>query len=86
MGAPVTLVDPQGQYVDISGGGGTSEVEVSNAQDIAPGIGLLSADAYSDDTGAADGSAIGLLKGIYVQNVQIIALLTAIEENTNTGA
>lgn len=69
-----------------SSGGGASEVEVSNPQDIAPGIGELSAQPYSDDTGAADGSVIGILKGIYVQNVQIITLLTQIETNTNTGA
>lgn len=32
MGAPVTLVDPDGNYVDASGGGGggTAEVEVTN--------------------------------------------------------
>lgn len=120
MGAPVTLVDPNGVYVDASGGGsGTSEVEVTNfpatqpvsgtvavsgsvavtgpltnAQLTAQGLmtndqftgstGLLSAGPYSDDTGAGDGSVIGLLKGIYVQNAQMIALLTQIE--TNTGA
>lgn len=120
MGAPVTLVDPNGEYVDASGGGGgTSEVEVTNfpatqpvsgtvsvsgsvavtgpltnAQLTAQGLltndqfsgstGLLSASPYSDDTGAGDGSVIGLLKGIYVQNAQMIALLTQIE--TNTGA
>jgi len=49
-------------------------------------VGLLSAGAYSDDTGVGDGSGIGLLKGIYVQNVQSIALLTKIETNTNSGA
>jgi len=49
-------------------------------------VGLLNASAYSDDTGVGDGSVIGLLKGIYVQNVQIIDLLTQIETNTNTGA
>lgn len=41
--------------------------------------------AYADDTGAADGSVIALLKGLYVQNAQIIDLLTQIEANTNTG-
>ena len=95
MGAPVTLVDPQGKYVDIGGGGGPSEVTISGPVavtgpvtegELTAVVGLLSAGAYSDDTGAADGSVIGLLKGIYVQNSQIITLLTAIEENTNTGA
>ena len=38
--------------------------------------------AYSDDTGAADGSVVSLLKGIYVQNVAIIALLTSIDTKT----
>ena len=38
--------------------------------------------AYSDDTGAADGSVVSLLKGIYVQNVAIIALLTSIDAKT----
>ena len=40
--------------------------------------------AYADDTGAADGTTISLLKGIYVQNAAIIALLTQIETNTAT--
>jgi hypothetical protein len=38
--------------------------------------------AYSDDTGAANGSVIALLKGIIVQNAAIIALLTSIDEKT----
>lgn len=38
--------------------------------------------AYADGTGAADGSMISLLKGIYVQNVAIIALLNDIKTNT----
>lgn len=38
--------------------------------------------AYADDTGAADGTTVSLLKGIYVQNAAIIALLTQIETNT----
>lgn len=47
------------------------------------GGGSVSDAAYSDDTGAADGSVVSLLKGIYVQNAAIIALLTAIETNTS---
>lgn len=38
--------------------------------------------AYSDNTGAADGTTVSLLKGIYVQNAAVIALLTQIEANT----
>jgi hypothetical protein len=38
--------------------------------------------AYSDATGAADGSVIALLKGIYVQNAAMIALLDDIKTNT----
>lgn len=76
------------------GGGGSSEVAVTNWPDEQPVtgpatmaelsgiIGLLNSQAYGDDTGAADGTLIGLLKGIYVQNAQIIALLTQIETNT----
>ena len=117
---------PDGSYrvtVVGGGGGGTSEVEVTNfpaTQDISGEVtisgtvpvsgpltnaqlrasavpvsgpvtedeltavvGLLNAGAYSDDTGAADGSVIGLLKGIYVQNAAIISLLTQIETNTS---
>lgn len=39
--------------------------------------------AYTDATGDADGTVIALLKGLYVQNSQIITLLTAIEANTS---
>jgi len=38
--------------------------------------------AYTDDTGAADGSVIALLKGIYSQNAAMIALLDDIKTNT----
>jgi len=60
----------------------TSAVVVVD-QNGAPAIGATDAAAYADDTGAADGSLTALLKGIYVQNAQIIALLTAIEQNTS---
>lgn len=75
-----------------SGGDGPAEVTISGSVavtgpvtegELTAVVGLLSAGAYSDDTGAADGSVIGLLKGIYVQNSQIITLLTAIEANTS---
>jgi hypothetical protein len=45
-------------------------------------IGAIDDAAYADDTGAADGTVVALLKGIYVQNAAIIALLTDIEANT----
>jgi len=86
----------------VGGGAGASEVEVTNFPATQPvsgtvtvnnlatagstNIGSTSAAAYADDTGAAAGTLVGLLKGIYVQNAEIIALLTAIEANTNTGA
>lgn len=38
--------------------------------------------AYDDPTGAADGSVVSLLKGIYVQNAAMIALLEQIATNT----
>lgn len=79
----VIVVDESGQPVSFGGGGGPSQTEITNPGDIAPGIGGLNAGAYGDDTGAGDGSVIGLLKGIYVQNAQVIALLTQIEANTN---
>jgi len=106
----VIVVDQNGDPVSF-GGGGTSEVEVTNfpttqavtgpltdtqlrasavpvsgpvtEAELTAVVGLLSAGAYSDDTGAADGSVIGLLKGIYVQNAAIISLLTQIETNTS---
>lgn len=51
---------------------------------LASGSGAADDTAYADDTGAGDGSVVALLKGIYVQNAAIIALLTAIETNTGT--
>ncbi len=82
------------------GGGGSSDVNVLNFPATQPvsgtvtvtgiatagstNIGSTSAAAYADDTGADAGTLVGLLKGIYVQNAAIIALLTAIETNTGT--
>lgn len=43
MGAPVTLVDPDGKYVDASGGGGASEVTVSNFPATQPVSGTVTA-------------------------------------------
>lgn len=85
MGAPVTLVDPDGHYVDISGGGGAAEVEVTNfpATQAVSGpltqtqfntsAGVGSSPVYTDATGAASGTMIGLLKGIFVQLAAINA-------------
>lgn len=44
--------------------------------------GAIANAAYTDATGAASGTMIALLKGLYVQNAAIIALLTQIETNT----
>lgn len=98
MGASVTLVDPDGNYVDASGGGGTQDVEVTNFPATQPVSGTVTVSAlatagstqqgaianpaYTDDTGAANGTMIALLKGIYVQNAEMITLLTQIETNT----
>lgn len=57
--------------VEIVGSGGASTV---GDVDDAP---------YSDDTGAADGSLLALLRGIYVQNAAIISLLDDIKTNTS---
>lgn len=82
-------------------GGGGGQVEVTNFPETqavsgtvtvsglatagSTNIGAVSAAAYADDTGAANGTLVALLKGIYVQNAAIIALLTQIETNTNTS-
>lgn len=88
----VMVIGSDGQPVDFGDGSGTQDVNVTNTSIPVTGpltdaeftgvAGLLSAQPYADDTGAGDGSIIGLLKGIYVQNVQIIAHLAAIETNT----
>lgn len=89
---PVTSAQPV-YTVDLatglpsSGGGGASEVEVTNfpASQAVTGpltnaqltavTGAVAAAAYTDATGAASGTVIALLKGIYVQ-------LAAINANT----
>lgn len=95
-GTPVTSAQPV-YTVDIStglpssGGGGPSQVEVTNfpsSQSVTGPLtnaqltaitGAVSAAAYTDDTGAASGTVIALLKGIYVQ-------LAAINANTASPA
>lgn len=100
-----------GVHVLSGGGGGGSEVEVTNWPATQPVSGPLtdtqlratavpvtgpitavsfsgiqgtsSSVAYTDVTGAANGTVIALLKGIYVQNAAIIALLTQIKTNTS---
>lgn len=42
MGAPVTLTDPEGNYVDIGGGGGSSSVAVTNWPATQPVSGTVS--------------------------------------------
>lgn len=80
------------------GGGSSGEVTVTNFPETQPvsgtvavsalatagstNIGSTSAAAYADETGAAAGTLVGLLKGIYVQNEAIIALLTSIDSKT----
>lgn len=49
------------------------------------GIGAPNADIYSDPSGLSDGTVIGLLKGMYEQNAQMIALLTTIRDNTTAS-
>lgn len=50
------------------------------------GIGAPNADIYSDPSGLSDGTVIGLLKGMYEQHAQMIALLTAIKDNTTPAS
>lgn len=80
------------------GGGGTAEVEVTNFPATQPISGTVAVTSiatagstqqgaianppYTDATGAATGTMIALLKGLYVQNAQMITLLTAIRDNT----
>lgn len=103
MATPVTLVDPDGKYVDASGGGGggPTTVTVSNFPATQPVSGTVTVSslatagstqqgaianpAYTDATGAANGTMIALLKGIYVQQAQMITLLNDIKTNTATG-
>ena len=100
MGTPVTLVDPNGQYVDASGGGGggPATVTVDNfpaTQTVSGTVtvsalatagstqqGAIANAAYSDATGVANGTMISLLKGIFVQQAAMIALLEDIKTNT----
>lgn len=44
--------------------------------------GAIANPAYTDETGAANGTMIALLKGLFVQNAQMIALLSEIRDNT----
>ncbi len=72
-----------GVHVLSAGGGGTQDVNVTNASLPVTGpltnaqltavTGAASAAAYVDPTGAAAGTVIALLKGIYVQLAEINA-------------
>jgi hypothetical protein len=78
MGAPVTPVDKDGNpfeagnplHVTGTGPGGSSDVVVTN---------FPASQSVSDSGNAA------LLTEIRDQNIDIIALLTAIRDNTTTG-
>jgi hypothetical protein len=73
-GRPVVGVDI------MSGGAAVTVTGIATAG--STNTGATNAAAYSDESGAATGTMIGLLKGVYVQNAAIIALLTQIETNT----
>lgn len=47
-----------------NGAGGAQAITIADGDDVA--LGSVDDDAYDDPTGAADGTAIALLKGIYV--------------------
>ncbi|MDX3929110.1 MAG: hypothetical protein QHC90_25330 [Shinella sp.] len=96
----VLLVGADGEPVEIGGGGGTSQVQVTNFPATQPVSGTVTATgpltnaqqtaitgtsataAYADSTGAAAGTVIALLKGLYVQQAQMITLLNDIKTNT----
>ena len=94
MGAPVTLVDPQGNYVDASGGGGPSEVEVTNFPATQPVSGPLTNAQLTAVTGTAaqtdvttDPAAAGqttnaILRGILAELQAQTAVLETIATNT----
>lgn len=89
MGAPVTLVDPDGRYVDASGGGGSgpSEVEVTNfppTQAVSGPLtnaqltavtGTAAQTAVTTDPTASGQTVVALLRGI-------LSELQAINANT----
>lgn len=73
---PVTINQGDDNPVPVTFGDDTVEVAVN----VAP-LGALD-DAAVTDPEAASASMTSLLRGILTQNAQIIALLTAIEANT----
>ena len=95
MGAPVTLVDPQGHYVDISGGGsGPSEVTVSNFPATQPVSGPLTntqltavtgtaaQTAVTVDPAAAGQTILAVMRGILAELQAQTVLLNDIKTNT----
>lgn len=92
MGVPVTLTDPDGNYVEISPGGGGGSVTVTNFPATQAVSGPLTNAQLTAVTGAANAAAwngsdasatmVPILKAICAQNTSIIALLTQIQENT----
>lgn len=83
------VCNPDGTPIGTGGGGGSSQVEVTNFPATQPVSGPLTnaqfttvfgavgAAAYTDVTGAANGTAIALLKGIFVQLAEINAKTVA---------
>lgn len=85
----VMVIGSDGQPVDFGGGGGSSQVEVTNFPATQPVSGTVAVTAlatagstqqgavanaaYTDVTGAANGTMISLLKGIFVQLAEINA-------------
>lgn len=73
---PVFLVDPNTGLPYVAGGGsGSLPVTIADGADVAEGA--TTATAYSDATGAAAGTVVGLLKGNYVTSAAFSAKLPA---------
>lgn len=81
---PVFLVDPTTGLPYVAGGGsGSLPVTIADGADVAEGA--TTATAYSDATGAAAGTVVGLLKGNYVTSAAFSAKLPA-SLGAKTGA
>lgn len=73
---PVTAANP---LPTTPASGSTQDVVITNWP---AALGAVDDAPYSDPTGAADGTMISLLKGVYVQNAQALGLLGDIKINT----
>lgn len=78
----VTLADSAGNLID-SDTSGRLLVVLQDGSDV--GTGLLSASVYTDTTGAANGSMIALLKGIFKALSGILTFKRALGTTTITG-